>query len=534
MASVLEPTPDSDIDAIARSLHARWWTRFVPQPAPRWWLTRFVFLRLLAFVYLVAFVSLERQLLPLLGSNGLLPIQQFLGEQLAAHDGSRFRAAMHLPTLFWIGASDTTLRIAAGAGIALSLAALAGITNVALQFALWALYLSFVNVGQIFYGYGWETLLTETGFLATFLCGLRSIAPFASRGAPPAAVFWLLRWLAFRVMFGAGLIKLRGDPCWRQLTCLAFHYETQPIPNPLSPLLHAMPSWFHATGVLFNHFVELVVPWFVFGPRRVRHTAGVFLVAFQLILIASGNLAFLNWITLTVCIACFDDSAFRRLVPRAWRSRIDAVPAEPVRSTRIAAIVLVVTVALLSVAPVANMISSRQVMNATFDPLRLVNTYGAFGSVGRARPEIVIEGTRSATLDASTRWEAYEFPCKPGDPRRRPCWISPYHYRLDWQMWFAAMSSAEDEPWLMHLVWKLLHGDRGVSTLFARDPFRDGPPRYVRVLLYRYRFHRPRAAGEPWWDRELVGEWLPPMGAEDPDLRAYVDAYGWRDGRARE
>ncbi|HLK12407.1 MAG TPA: lipase maturation factor family protein [Candidatus Binatia bacterium] len=495
-------------------------------PARAYVLTRFAVLRLLGLVYAVAFLVLVRQGPPLLGSGGLLPAAAYLAR---VHDALGARAYLELPTLFWIDCSDATLRAAAWLGLGLSLAALLGVTNALLQLALWALYLSFVQVGQVFWGYGWETQLCETGFLAVFLCPMRTLGPFSS--PPPAVVVWLLRWLIARIMLGAGLIKLRGDPCWRRLTCLVWHYETQPVPNPVSWLLAAEPRWLAVVGALFNFLVELVVPWFVFGPRRLRTVAGILLVAFQATLIASGNLSFLNWLTIVPALACFDDGALGRLCPRRLRAWIaartsDAVPSRAHRGTAWA---LAALVTVLSVAPVRNLLSPRQAMNASFDPLHLVNTYGAFGSVGRVRDEVILEGTRDERVGPDTRWQEYELPCKPGDVHRRPCVISPYHYRLDWQMWFAAMSSVEREPWLLHLVFDLLCGAPGVRSLFAVDPFAAAPPRWVRAELYRYRFTRPGEGSPDWWARTRVGTYVPPVSTRSPELRAYLRAHGWRD-----
>ena len=320
-----------------------------------------------------------------------------------------------------------------------------GATNAVVLFALWVLYLSFVHVGQIFYGYGWETQLLETGFLAAFLCPVRSMRPFP-RSATPKIVIWLLRWLVFRVMLGAALIKLRNDPCWRDLTCLDHHFETQPNPNPLSWAFHLAPHGVHAAGVLFNHFVELVVPWFVVGPRRLRHAAGALLVGYQGVLIASGNLSFLNYLTIVPALAYFDDTALVRLLPRdrRWRDELLARLAAlaPSRSQRRASQGLAAVVGLLSVGPVVNIASCDQAMNRSFDPLDLVNTYGAFGSVDRERHEVILEGTRDPEPDERAHWEEYALPCMPGDPRRRPCLIAPYHYRLDWQMWFVGNDAA--------------------------------------------------------------------------------------------
>ena len=498
-----------------------------PERRTTYWLTRFVFLRLLGLVYLFAFLNAWFQWLPLLGAHGLLPARELLQDV-----GAKYGSALgfwKVPTLFWLGSSDAAFAWAAGIGLALSLVVVLGLANVPLTAALWLLYMSFVHVGQIFYGYGWEVLLLETGFLAIFVAPLWRPWPFQAESPPPVEVMWLLRWLVFRLMIGAGLIKMRGDPCWRDLTCMLYHYETQPIPNPLSLYLHHLPAWFHAIETAFNHFVELVVPFFVFGPRRARHVAGALIIVFQILLILSGNLSFLNWLTIAIAIGCFDDSLLRRVVPDLITRRVDASPAgaEPSATRTIVARLLVALVALLSVNPVVNMLSPRQAMNASFDPFDLVNTYGAFGSVGRERNEIVLEGTDDDPANPVARWIAYELPCKPGDVARRPCVTSPYHRRLDWQMWFAAMSSASNEPWFIHLVAKLLEGDCGARSLLEPGPFEDHPPRSIRAQFYRYRLALP---GEPvWWHRELSGEYLPALSRDDPRLVEYLSAYGWKD-----
>jgi hypothetical protein len=476
-----------------------------------YWLTRFVILRLLGFVYFIAFLVAVNQIMPLVGENGILPAKVFMG-RVAQHFGSRGEAFIELPSLFWLSVSDGFLVAVAWVGAALSFLVLIGFANAIMMALLWALYLSFLPVGQDWYGYGWEIQLLETGFLAIFLCPLLDPRPFPRR-PPPVIVMWLFRWLAFRIMFGAGLIKLRGDCCWRDLTCLYYHYETQPIPNPLSRTLHFMPHWFHKVGVLWNHFVELLVPWFAFAPGLLRHIAGCLLVSFQLILIISGNLSFLNWLTIVPMLACFDDSFLARLLPKRlveW-SRRAAEGAQRSCVQEGAAIGLAVLVGVLSIAPVSNLLSARQIMNTSFNRLHLVNTYGAFGSVGRERHEIVFEGTEDETITPATRWREYEFKGKPGDPRRRPCFVAPYQYRLDWQIWFAAMSTPEEYPWTLNFVWKLLHNDRGTLSLLANNPFPERPPRYIRAVLYRYQFAPPNNPTGAWWKREELGIWLPPL-----------------------
>jgi hypothetical protein len=492
------------------------------------WLTRFLFFRLLGLVYAVAFWIVLRQWGALLGSHGLLPARDEL--EAVRHAVGAGQGFLRLPSLFWIADSDTAFRAGGLLGLAGSLALLAGLANVPLLAGLWLVYMSFVHVGGLFYGYGWEMLLLEAGFLAIFLAPPWRPTPFAAGSPPSGLVIALVRWLTFRVMLGAGLIKLRGDPCWRELTCLVWHYETQPNPNPLSWYLNQLPLWFHEIEVLFNHLVELVAPWFLFGPRHARRVAGGLMVLFQVLLILSGNLSFLNWLTIAVAVTCFDDGLLQRLLPVGWRAALArrVAGAEPSRSRQLTAYALAAVVAFLSLNPVLNMLSPGQVMNTSFDPLDLVNTYGAFGSIGRERYEIVLEGTRAASPGPQATWQEYEFPCKPGDPRRPPCWISPYHYRLDWQMWFAAMPGAGSEPWLVHFVAKLLEGDTRARGLLARDPFGDRPARFVRARYYRYRFTRFGDASGAWWSRTLVGEYLPPLSLDDPRLDEFLRAQGWR------
>lgn len=356
-----------------------------------YWLTRFIILRMLGLVYFVAFVSLARQVMPLIGSQGLLPVSLFLS-QAEKFLGSRSGAFVQFPSIFWVNCSDYFLIAMSWVGVVLSAALLLGFANGILLIVLWVIYLSFVHIGQDWYSYGWEIQLLETGFRAIFLCPILDGRPFPRR-PPPVPVIWLFRWLIFRIMLGAGLIKLRGDSCWRDLTCLYYHYETQPIPNPLSPLLHFMPRWFHRLGALWNHLSELIVPWFVFAPRRLGYIAGFLLVSFQVLLILSGNLSFLNWVTIIPALACFDDSLLAHVLPRSLteRARQATAKAEVSRAQRVVIPGLVLLVAALSFFPVANLVSSRQAMNTSFDPLHLVNTYGAFGSVGRSETRLFLK-----------------------------------------------------------------------------------------------------------------------------------------------
>jgi hypothetical protein len=424
--------------------------------------------------------------------------------------------------------SDTALLMAAWIGFGLSCLMVAGFANALLLAIVWVLYMSFVHLGQDWYGYGWEFQLLETGFLAIFLCPLLDARPFPRR-EPPLLVLWLFRWLIFRLMLGAGLIKLRGDPAWRDLTALYYHFETQPLPNPLSRWFHFLPKLVLRVGVQFNHLAELVAPWFVFWPRLARQIGGGVIILFQVVLILSGNLSFLNWLTIIPALACFDDGFWSKILPSPLvrRAELAALSAAPSTAMRVIARIVAGLVAILSIQPVTNLLSSHQIMNTSFDPLNLVNTYGAFGTVGRERLNVIFEGTDSAIPDQTADWKAYLYKGLPVDIEKMPPQIAPYQLRLDWQMWFAAMSTPDEYPWTLHLVWKLLHSDHGALSLFRDNPFPASPPRYVRAVLYQYQFNEPGNSNGSWWTRKELGLWLPPLSADDPRLLEWLRQAGW-------
>ncbi|MDR3702142.1 MAG: lipase maturation factor family protein [Candidatus Sulfopaludibacter sp.] len=477
------------------------------------WLPRFVYQRGLGLIYLIAFLAAVFQFVPLLGEHGLLPVPLYVSRV-------PFRET---PSLFFLAPHDWAFTFAAWFGVALACAVVSGLSDrfgpwvsAAVWAVLWLLYLSFVNVGQTFYAFGWETMLCEAGFFAIFL---------GSSGTTPRDIpLWIVRWMEFRLMFGAGLIKLRGDSCWRDLTCLDYHYETQPMPNPLSWYFHWMPRWVHHGGVAFNHFAELIVPFAYFAPQPFATIAGLLTILFQLLLMLSGNLSFLNLLTIVLAVPLLD----ARLLARVVRERVPEVT-PPWRGTRYLMTALGVAVAALSVQPVLNLIEPGQVMNSSYDPLHLVNTYGAFGSITRTRYEVVVEGTADAEPDDSAVWREYEFKGKPGDPMRRPPQIAPYHLRLDWQMWFAAMGPYEEEPWFVNFAAKLLKGDRAVAGLLRENPFAVRPPRYIRAWLYQYRFTTPaeRRQTGAWWKRRRMGPWFPAVSLDTRGLREALRQQGW-------
>ncbi|WP_282692653.1 lipase maturation factor family protein [Streptomyces sp. CC208A] len=464
--------------------------------APELWLSRTVFQRGLAVLYCVAFLSAALQFRALIGERGMLPVPDFL----------RRTTPLRSPSLFHWRYSDRLFAAVAWTGVVLAVALAAGAGDAVplavamlLWLVLWGLYLSIVNVGQTWYGFGWESLLLETGFLAVFL-GNDDIAP-------PVLVLFLLRWLLFRVEFGAGLIKIRGDACWRKLTCLYHHHETQPMPGPLSWFFHRMPGPLHRVEAAANHVVQLGVPFLLFAPQPVASVAAGLMIVTQLWLVLSGNFAWLNWLTIVLAVPALDLSSFTGDRPR---------PDPPLWYVALV-LALAVMVLVRSYRPVRNLLSRHQAMNRSYDPFHLVNTYGAFGTVGRVRDEIVIEGTSDPDPGPDAEWREYGFKGKPGDPRRLPRQFAPYHLRLDWLMWFAALSPGYAGDWFGPFVERLLTGDRDTLRLLAHNPFPDAPPVHVRARLYRYRFstwHELRTTGA-WWQRRLLRTYMPQVRLRD-------------------
>jgi hypothetical protein len=454
-------------------------------------LARFAIERGLGAIYLIAFVVAWRQFPALNGEHGLEPAPRLLAA----------RSFWHAPSLFHFGYSDRRLRIAAIVGAALAALVVLGVpqraplpVTIASWLVLWALYQSIVNIGGTFYGFGWESLLLEAGFLAIFL------------GNQPTAPAWPVilayRWLGFRLEFGAGMIKLRGDPCWRQLTCMQWHHETQPMPNPLSWYFHHLPAPLHRVEVIGNFVAQLVLPFGLFCPQPIAALAAGSMIVTQLYLIVSGNYAWLNWITVTILFAGIADPTLGSWAGWA-RAPVTALPGW--FATVVIAVALLIAV--LSWWPARNLLSRHQMMNASFDPFHLVNTYGAFGSVGRRRYEVIVEGTADESPGRQSEWREYEFIGKPGDVHRRPSQIAPYHLRLDWLMWFLPLAPHYGESWFVPFLVRLLEGDPAILRLLARNPFPHRPPAAVRAVLYAYRYTTPaeRRESGAWWVRTYAG-----------------------------
>ncbi len=456
--------------------------------APDYWVAREILQRGVAAVYLIAFVSTLNQFRPLLGEHGLSPANRLLA-------GSGARG----PSLFtrW-GYSDAKLVAVCWVGLVVAGSLVVGLPQAGpawlplLAFLLlWGLYQSIVNIGQIFYGFGWEMLLLEAGFTVGFL-GSHQVEP-------PRTILILIAWLVFRLEFGAGMIKWRGDPVWRNLTALYYHHETQPMPGPFSRRAHLAPRWWHRCEVAGNHVAQLAVPFLLFVPQPVASIAAGLIIVTQLLLVATGNFAWLNWITIVLACCAVNDAAFAAvasLLPGVPAGGAESLPALGTAPAWWTVVVLLVTVLLVvaGVPALRNLFSSSQLMNASFNRWQLGNAYGAFGSVTRQRIEVIIEGGVDGGTggdcgepEGGTEWHEYEFHGKPGDPSRRPRQFAPYHLRLDWMMWFLPLGSLH-QRWFHALLLRLLAADPAVLALLRVDPFAGRAPDRIRVLTYRYRF----------------------------------------------
>jgi hypothetical protein len=462
-------------------------------------------LRLLGLVYLDAFLSLLVQIQGLVGSRGILPAAEFL-ERVAAQTGPE--RYWLLPTVFWAGCSDVALKAACVAGSVVGLLLVAGISWPPLLLAAWALYLSLVGVGQVFLGYQWDALLLEAGFLAVFLPPPR-LLPSRDAGPPSRVIVWLFRWLLFRLMFSSGIAKLTsGDPTWRSLSALRYHYETQPLPTPLAWWGHHLPPALQAASVGLMLAVEGLAPFLLFAPARWRSGAFVPFVALQVLIALTGNYGFFNALTIVLCLFALDDT---RLPPRLceWLRPARVGPPWP----RILAIPLAVTLVVVSLVPLCGAARVRlplpsplRTLASTLAAFDVVNGYGLFAVMTTTRPEIVIERS-----DDLVTWTPYAFRYKPGDVRRAPPWVAPHQPRLDWQMWFASLSSCAQEDWMPAFLVRLLQGEPSVLALLPEQEARAPAPRFVRATTYDYHFTtaaEARATGD-WWRGERTGPYCP-------------------------
>lgn len=500
------------------------WGRAIEPPSYQ--LSRGLFLRSLGIIYLIAFLSFWLQLSGLIGSNGILPASRTMSllrqGVTAQHIGlDRYHL---LPTLCWITDRDWFLNCQCAAGAITAGVLVIGFLPVPCLIVLWILYLSLVTISNEFLGFQWDNLLLETGFLAIFLAPLQALPKLRFAPPPSGLVLWLFRWLLFRLMFESGCVKLlSGDPTWRNLTALKVHYETQPLPTWIGWYAHQLPAWAQKSSTALMFGIELFVPFLIFAPRRLRHFASIALIALQLLILLTGNYCFFNLLTIALCLLLFEDSALWRIIPEKWRARLQHQP-QPMtgrqlhwpRQITVPLFCLTLTATLVegSLRFGARLPGPRPVLALVqwLAPLRTFNNYGLFAVMTTTRPEIIVQGS----MDGEN-WSDYEFKYKPGELKRRPRFVEPHQPRLDWQMWFAALSNYQQNRWFVSFCIRLLQGSPEVLRLLEHNPFPSQPPRYVRALVYEYHFtdlatrHRTGA----WWRRDLKGTYLPAIGLQE-------------------
>lgn len=522
------PRADTDLDAPvgppvgARLRRIRGWLSPQPGPATDSALGGRLFFRLLGSVYLMAFLSLWPQILGLIGSRGMLPMAPYLRAVAAQLGAERF---FLLPTLFWLGQSDTALLVVCGLGIVASVLVLFGrLVWPALLVAV-VCYLSFLGVGRDFMGFQWDGLLIEAGGLALLAHPVLPLWKPDSPGAMVPVGRWLLLWLIARFMWSAGWAKLRsGDPTWRDLSALHFHFETQPLPTLLGYYAHQLPGALKKLSVVLMFVIELGVPLLLLVPRLRRHAFLPF-TALMVLIAATGNYGFFNALSVVLFVLLLPDAWLRRWLPARLLRRLEGAPAPPREASaprQLAVILRAVVATGLGLAGLGQAVQlfvpHKRVPTLLrapvewFAPLHLSNRYGLFAVMTTERPELVIEGS----TDGQT-WRAYEFKYKPGDPLRPPRWNAPHQPRLDWQMWFAALGAPEDSPWLKGLCIRLLQGSPDVLWLLAHDPFAGKPPRYLRAIVYRYRFTSlaERRRTGAWWERTDPQPFIGPVSLQD-------------------
>ncbi len=488
------------------------------RPPTYLWAQRW-FLRALGVIYLIAFVSLWMQVDGLIGSDGISPVNQFLP---AAHDQLGGHAYSLLPTLCWFNSSNAFLHFLCAGGVVLSLLLIAGVVPVVSLIALFVFYLSLTIVGQAFLSFQWDILLLETGFLAIFFAPWQ-IWPKRGREPPVSrAALFLLKLLLFKLMVMSGVVKLTsGDDSWgwldhsfhwSALTAIDYHYWSQPLPTVFGWWADKSPEWFKHFSVAFCLAVEIIAPFFIWAPRRPRLIAAGLIVFLQIAIAVTGNYCFFNLLTIALCLLLIDDATIGRkyetVIGRCYSYRVSIYGA-------IAVIILTVPInawlIFTAFKPDAPWPRPLAAVYGRVEAFRIVNGYGLFRVMTKDRAEIVIQGSADG-ID----WLPYEFKWKPGDVKRAPGWCAPHQPRLDWQMWFAALGTPQQNPWFGGLVVRLLQGSRDVSRLLAHNPFPDQPPRYIRASFYRYRFttveeHRQSGA---WWKRQELGEYLPTVSLD--------------------
>ncbi len=478
-----------------------------------------LFLRAIGLAYFAAFLSFSSQVLGLIGSSGILPASRLVQAVGQAEGANGFWL---VPSLFWFNQSDLALQVICWLGLIASLIVSLGLmTNLALV-VCWLLWLSLVVIGQDFLSFQWDILLLEAGFLAIFLAPWMLVEPPWRLGkkprsiaAPPVVMIWLFRWLLFRLLFCSGLVKLQsGDPTWWNLTALDYHYLTQPLPTPLAWFVSKMPELFQRASVCGVFIIELVLPFLIFAPRRLRLIAAGGFIFLQILIALTGNYAYFNLLTVALCFFLIDDACWQRILPNRLKNWFSSLTITPLWSIRQwLSVAIAILIGLMSVTSLIGDLSLPPLLQMVVAPLErfyLVNSYGLFAVMTIERNEIIVEGS-----DDGVNWRPYEFKFKPGDLYSSPCLVAPLQPRLDWQMWFAALAPLEHSPWFAHFIVRLFQGSPSVLGLLKTNPFPDHRPTYLRAQLYRYTFSdwQELLHGQ-WWCRQYIGVFAPAVSVQ--------------------
>lgn len=468
---------------------------------------RWVFLRAMGGVYLVAFTSLGPQVLGLHGKRGILPASELLEELRKRLGRGGYR---RVPTLLWLDDSDQALELLCKAGQTASVALMLDIAPRASALSCWGLYLSLSSVGQEFLSFQWDALLLESGLLSV-LAAPRGLAP--SRRAPPAsrAAVALMRWLVFRLYFESGLSKLQsGDLTWRRLTACRHYYETEPLPNRGGWYAHHLPPSLQRASTAGVLGLECLAPLLALGPRRLRKVAFGLLTGLQGAFALTGNYGFFNLLSAALGLWLLDDP---RKAKRRRARPLDVLLGAPLFALSGVQLALRFPKGrrlLLKLGPLARGLAR---LERLLMPFRAVNPYGLFSVMTVRRPEIAIEGSNDGIT-----WREYKFRYKPGSLTEPPRQVAPHQPRLDWQMWFAALS--HPPGWFVAFLARLLEGSPEVLGLLKENPFPERPPLYLRAVLYDYRVAsmEERKRTGAWWGRERLGLYFPPVSLKPQEI----------------
>lgn len=459
-----------------------------------------LFLRLLGFIYFVVYLPLLFQVKGLLSSKGILPIERYLN---AVKENLGQRAYYVLPTLFWLNASDRCLLGVVWSAFLCSILLMLNLLSPLMLLLLYLFHLSIVSAGQAFLSFGWEMFLLEITVNAFFL---------SLTDTPNLMIFISLNLLLFRFHFQAGIVKLQSeDPHWRDLTALSYHYESQPLPNATAWFVHKLPKWFHQFSVACMFFVQLIASFAVFGTQEMRFAAWICFLGLQGIIWSTGNFSYLNYMTVALATVLLSNeylSVFSGLVHQVishpslyltWFLNL-------VGGTLIFLQLMNLQINVFSPISLFTKILSK------LSYFHVINRYGIFAIMTTHRYEIVVEGSQD-----EKEWKEYLFRYKPSETNRRPRRIAPFQPRLDWQAWFLPFNDFEDNVWFQFFLIKLLKGEKEVLGLIRFNPFQDKPPKYIRALVYEYRYTDFKTLWKTgnWWNRTCYGYYSPVIKLRD-------------------